>query len=185
MRFTYRPTCLHGAFMPTASKSYQNDLATMYSEHSSWLQAFLWRKLGNSFDACDLAQDVFLNLLKRQQRFDSAIEARAYMGQMARNLCTDLWRRRAVEQAWLDALAARPESFTPSVEHRAIIVETICEIAAMLSRLPEKVSRAFIMAHMHGMPYCDIAMELGVSERMIKKYIAQAMLHCALITDID
>ena len=37
------------------------------------------------------------------------------------------------------------------------------------------------MAQVDGMPYREIAVELGVSERMIKKYMAQAMLECALI----
>jgi DNA-directed RNA polymerase specialized sigma24 family protein len=51
----------------------------------------------------------------------------------------------------------------------------------MLSRLPEKPANAFIMAQVHGMTYKEIGAELGVSDRMVKKYMAQAMLHCALI----
>lgn len=31
------------------------------------------------------------------------------------------------------------------------------------------------------MAYADIAVELGVSERMVKKYMARAMLHCVLL----
>ena len=37
------------------------------------------------------------------------------------------------------------------------------------------------MAQVDGMPYRAIAAQLSVSERMVKKYIAQAMLQCALI----
>lgn len=37
------------------------------------------------------------------------------------------------------------------------------------------------MAQVHGMTYKEIGAELGVSDRMVKKYMAQAMLHCALI----
>ena len=51
----------------------------------------------------------------------------------------------------------------------------------MLSRLTEKAAKAFILAQMDGVAYRDIAAELGVSERMVKKYIAQGMLQCALI----
>lgn len=100
---------------------------------------------------------------------------------MANGLCIDLWRRREVEQAWLAALAAHPEAAEPSPEHRAIVIETLCEVGAMLSRLPAKAASAFIFAQVHGMRYHEIAARLGVSERMVKKYMARAMLHCALI----
>jgi len=99
---------------------------------------------------------------------------------IANGMCVDLWRRREVEQAWLDALAAQPEACAPSPEHHAIVIETLLEIGALLRRLPQKAATAFVMAQVDGAPYRDIAAALGVSERMVKKYIAQAMLQCAL-----
>ncbi|HAW37974.1 MAG TPA: RNA polymerase subunit sigma, partial [Pseudomonas sp.] len=36
-----------------------------------------------------------------------------------------------------------------------------------------------------GMTYAAIATELGVSERMVKKYMAQAMLHCLMLVAED
>ncbi len=51
----------------------------------------------------------------------------------------------------------------------------------MLARLPKKVSEAFLLAHLHGLPYKQIAVQLGVCERMVKKYMAQALLHCAIL----
>nr|WP_286206632.1 sigma-70 family RNA polymerase sigma factor [Thauera linaloolentis] len=153
----------------------------MYLDHHGWLQGWLRRRLGNASDAADLAHDVFLRLLAAPKRFDSPPEARGYLRTMANGLCIDLWRRREVEQAWLDALASRPEALEPSPEHRSIIVETLLEIGDMLGRLPQKAASAFVMAQLDGMPYREIAARLGVSDRMVKKYIAQAMLQCALI----
>lgn len=48
----------------------------------------------------------------------------------------------------------------------------------MLQGLPEKVRTAFLMSQVGGSTYAKIATELSVSERMVKKYMAQAMLHC-------
>ncbi|WP_014705434.1 sigma factor [Methylophaga nitratireducenticrescens] len=45
----------------------QQDVLTLYSDHHNWLQSWLLAKLGNRFDAADLAQDVFVRLLNRQQ----------------------------------------------------------------------------------------------------------------------
>ena len=43
------------------------------------------------------------------------------------------------------------------------------------------MARAFILSHVDGLKYREIAVELDVSERTVKKYLAQAMLHCALL----
>ena len=109
------------------------------------------------------------------------MQQRSYLATIARGLCIDHWRRRQLEQAWLQALAARPAALQPSPEQRAIIVETLYEVDALLERLPQRVREAFLLAQLHGRSYKAIAEELGVSERMVKKYLAQALVHCALL----
>ncbi|MFP1681147.1 sigma-70 family RNA polymerase sigma factor [Alloalcanivorax sp. C16-1] len=156
-------------------------IADLYTDHHGWLQRLLRRRLGCSETAADLAHDAFLRLLARPRRFDSPAGARAYLSRMARGLCVDLWRRREIEQAWLVALAEQPEPVAPSAEDRVAVIETLYRVDAMLRRLPEKVARAFLMAQLHGQGYKAIGAELGVSERMVKKYMARAMLECALL----
>lgn len=153
----------------------------LYSNHHRWLIGLLRRKLGNACDAADLAHDAFLRLLLRPRNFDSHDGARAYLSTVAKGLCIDLWRRREIERAWLEALAARAEPAEPSAEHSAIVLEALFEVDAMLRRLPEKVRDAFLMAQIHGMTYREIAAETRVSVRMVKRYMAQAMLHCVLL----
>lgn len=169
--------------MSASAYSRSPSLETLYCDHHGWLQSWLHRRLGNACDAADLAHDTFLRLLTKpaSRGFDSFGEARAYLRTAASGLCVDLWRRREVEQAWLQTLAAQPEAFTPSPEYQSIVIETLLEVGSMLARLSEKAARAFVMAQVDGLPYREIATELGVSERMVKKYIAQAMLQCVLI----
>jgi RNA polymerase sigma-70 factor (ECF subfamily) len=158
-------------------------LEILYCDHHDWLRRWLCRRLGDDTDAADLAHDTFLRLLGKSAapRFDSFAGARAYLRTVGDALCVDLWRGRRIEQAWLAALAAQPEPVMPSCEQRAIVVETLLEIGRMLSRLPPKAATAFVMAQVDGLPYRQIAVELAVSERMVKKYLAWAMLQCALI----
>ena len=70
-----------------------------------------------------------------------------------------------------------------SPEERQIILDTLLAIDALLNTLPFKVRRAFLLSRLDGLSYREIAAELGVSERMVKKYMAQAMLHCLLLKD--
>jgi len=163
------------------TSGYSASVEHLYVDHHHWLQGWLRRRLGNASDAADLAQDAFMRLLASPKQFKSPPEARGYLRTMANGLCIDLWRRREVEQAWLQTLACRPEAVEVSPEQRSLIVETLLEIGDMLGRLAPKAAAAFIMAQVDGLAYREIAAQLGVSDRMVKKYIAQAMLQCALI----
>lgn len=162
--------------MPSEAPS--SHVESLYCRHHSWLQAMLRRRLGDACDAADLAHDAFVRLMQAPRRFDDEPAARAWLHTTAKHLCVDLWRRRQIEQAWLDELAARPDLVAPSPEQQAIVVQALMEIDALLRRLPVKAANAFVMVLADGMTHEEAAQALGVSARMVRKYLAQAMLHC-------
>lgn len=166
--------------MSAAETPAHQGLHTLYLDHHGWLKRWLQRRLGDAADAADLAQDTFLRLILKPTptEFVGTAQARGYLRAMANGLCVDLWRRRSIEQAWLDELATRPEEVAPSAEHQAIVLEALHEVDAMLQRLPPKAARAFVMAVAGEMTHKDVARELGVSTRTVTTYVAQAMLHC-------
>lgn len=163
-----------GTTAPTIS------IETVYGQHHDWLRGWLCRRLGNASDAADLAHDAFLRLMLKpaSRGFASHSEARGYLRTMANGMCINLWRRREVEQAWLDTLAARPQEHAPSAERQAMILEALNEISAMLLELPPKAARAFFLAAACQMTDREVAEELGISPRMVRKYVARGMLRC-------
>lgn len=154
---------------------------TLYTRHAPWLLLFLRRRLGNGWDAADLVHDTFLRVLRRPVAFDCQSGERSYLATIAKGLCIDHWRHAQIERAWRDSVAAQPQANQPSAEHTALIVETLLEVDAMLLHLPGNVREAFLLAQVEGVTYAVIAERLEVSERMVKKYMAQAFLHCALL----
>lgn len=155
-------------------------METLYCDHHGWLQGWLRRRLGNAADAADLAQDTFVRLItsRTERRFDSTGEARAYLRTTAQNLCINMWRRQEIERAWLDTLAMTPEASYPSAERQAMVLQALQEIGGMLETLSPKAARAFVLAVVCEMTDAEVAGELGVSDRMVRKYVAQAMLGC-------
>jgi RNA polymerase sigma factor (sigma-70 family) len=172
---------VRGPFMAAAIETLsRRDVQTLYLEHHGWLRQVLCRRLGSTADAADLAHDAFLRILVRPVGLhpDDRPQVRAYLKKMAQGLCIDLWRRREIERAWLESVALEPESTAPSAEHQAMIAEALYNIDAMLRSLPVKAARAFILRVGCEMTEQEVADELGVSTRMIRKYLAKAMLHC-------
>jgi len=48
----------------------------------------------------------------------------------------------------------------------------------VLQQLSPKCRAAVMLQYWHGMSYEEIAMQLGVSTNMVKKYLSQALAHC-------
>ncbi|CAN5587060.1 sigma-70 family RNA polymerase sigma factor [soil metagenome] len=174
--------------MSAAPSAPHPQIRILYSNHHGWLQSWLARRLGNAADAADLAQDTFVRLLAApegtpEKQGDWQLrEPRAYLTLIAKRLVANLYRRRSLEQTYLDALALMPEPTAPSPEQQAIILETLQEIDAMLDGLAAPVRSAFLMAQLEGLGYAEIAAKLSVSERTVKRYMAEAMARCILLT---
>lgn len=149
----------------------------LYRDHHGWLQGWLRRRLGDHERAADIAQDTFLRLLT-SGRLPGSGEGRCYLVQIARNLVIDQWRRQRIEQAYLDNIAALPEPETPSLETRAMIVETLMQIDAMLDSMPGKVREAFLLSQFEGLTYVQIAERLQVSASSVQKYMLRAIQAC-------
>jgi len=158
---------------PTVS----NSIALLYCEHHGWLQGWLRRKLNCSQHAADLAQDTFVRLLAKPEP-QRLREPRAYLTTVARGLVINHWRRQALEQAWLDELAARPALVEPSPEERRLILETLEEIARLLDGLPPRVREIFLRSQLEGQTYPIIAEQLGISVNVVQKAMLRAMAHC-------
>lgn len=163
--------------MPSAPSAHHSDVASLYVDHHQWLQAWLRKKVGNAFDAADLAQSTFVRLLTAE-RLDGVVEPRAYLTTIARNLLINQVRRRAIEQAYLDALALMPEPVAPSPEDRLIVLETLIEIDRRLNGLPAVAKQAFLLAQLEGLTQEAIAVELGISISSVKRYLAKAAMRC-------
>ncbi|OBV40109.1 sigma-70 family RNA polymerase sigma factor [Janthinobacterium psychrotolerans] len=154
-----------------------SDLGTLYSDHHGWLQGWLRRKMGNACDAADLAHDTFLRVLARRDT-PRLLAPRAYLGAIARGLVADFFRHQDIERAYLDALAALPETHAPSLEARAIVLEALVAIDTMLDGLKPAVRQAFLLSQLDGLTYEQIAQQLGVTKRTVSNYMCTAIGHC-------
>lgn len=161
-----------------SSMTVMGTVGKLYAEHHHWLVCWLRKKLGSVHHADDYAQDTFLRVLLAP---DSKVlrAPKAYLAATATNLMIDAARRRKLEQAYLESLMLISEDqheFSPEQYQEAI--DALNMLAAMLSNLPEKACRAFLMSRLEDLSYEEIAQRLGVSVSMVKQYLAKVIVHC-------
>ncbi|MBS0849832.1 sigma-70 family RNA polymerase sigma factor [Citrobacter sp. JGM124] len=149
----------------------------LYCEHQSWLYQWLRNKVGCPQQAKDLAQDTFLNVLISPDLL-TIRQPRPFLATVARRLVANYYRRKSLEDAYLEVLENQPEHLHPSPEERWVILETLEQIDSALDGLPAPVREAFLLAHLQGMRYCDIAERLRISSSSVKQYLQRANLQC-------
>ncbi|MEE1866624.1 sigma-70 family RNA polymerase sigma factor [Pseudomonas auratipiscis] len=154
---------------------------TLYQDHHHWLHRWLRQRIGCSEHAADIAQDTFLSILSAKDLF-SIREPRSFLSTVARRLMANVYRRRLVEQAYLEALALLPEKVEPSPEVRFLALEALTLLDRLLDDLPGKVREAFLLSHLQGLKIAEIAARLGVSTRSVKFYLVRANQHCFFCT---
>ncbi len=161
-----------------AAGSSTDSVTDLYSRNHGWLVSWLRGKLGNAFDAADVAQDTYVRVMATGRVPEQVEQSRAYLVRIARHLVVDLHRRRRLEYAYTEALTHLPAAQLPSVEERAIALETLVQLDAALDRLPVRVREAFLLSQFDGLTYSAIAEQLEVSVGSVRKYMLQAAQAC-------
>lgn len=164
----------------TQTSQFARELASdWFEQHYVWLAGRMWRKTGCRFGAEDIASEAFLQLLERPD-WQCTREPRALLTSIAQRLLYEVWRRRELEHAYLLWSATQPLATLPSPEDRAVMLERLVMIDRVLDGLTVKARRALLYSQLDGLTYPEISVLLGVSVRMVQKYMTEAMRRCYL-----
>lgn len=158
----------------------QQEAHALYAEHHGWLYGWLRRKMGCAHNAADVAQDTFVRILASRDALFGLQEPRAYLTTTAKRLLVDRARRQLIEQAYLAELALAAESLPgyPSPEDTLATLQALERVGEALHRLAANAREAFLMHYLDGCTQAVVAQQLGVSTRMVQKYLVQALMHC-------
>ncbi len=152
----------------------------LYRNHSGWLHHWLRKKIGSSEQAADLVQDTFIKILQTRDELLGVKEPKAYLTSIAKNLLIDQVRRKRIEQAYLDGLSEMEYMLDAVVspEEQVQIIQAIHQLCKALEVVSEKAQQAFILHYLEGYTHKETAEQLGVSTKMIQKYLASCLVQC-------
>ncbi len=155
----------------------------LYREHHSWLQEWFRSRLSCHTQAADLAQDTFVRVLSRREQFrqESLDRPRAFLKVIANGILIDHYRRRTVERAFLNALSLLPEPEVISEEEKHILLSTLQQIDKALDGLPGPVRKAFLLSQLEHLTYAEIATQMNISVRTVKRYMQRGFSQCLAV----
>jgi RNA polymerase sigma factor (sigma-70 family) len=152
----------------------------LFAEHRAALQSFFLRRVRSKADAADLAQEVYVRMLRISDQ--GAIRNPVhYLYTVANNLVKEnaVLDRRQASGIDIDEAPAHQELETlPAFDGDLDATQRVARLGVVLKQLRPKCRAAVELRFTHELSYREIAAHLGVSQQMAKKYVAQALGHC-------
>jgi RNA polymerase sigma factor (sigma-70 family) len=161
--------------MAKASKTFVEGLFA----HRGALQAFFYRRLRTKVDAADLVQEVYLRMLRVSDP-EAIRNPEAYLFTVAANLLKEnaVADRRHAQEVAVEAAEGPALTLVPGFEAALDAPQRVARLREVLEELPRKCSAAVILQYRDELSHQEIAAQLEVSPRMVKRYLAQALSHC-------
>jgi RNA polymerase sigma factor (sigma-70 family) len=152
----------------------------LFAEHGGALQAFFQRRIRSKAEASDLAQEVYLRMLR--VRDPEAIRSPvSYLYTVANNLLKKhaVLDRRQATGIDIDEAATHAQLETsPAFDGDFDAAQRVARLRVVLGQLSPKCQAAVALRFTEGLSYREVATRLGVSPEMVRKYVAQALAHC-------
>lgn len=165
--------------------------AQLVRRHQRPLYNFALRQLRSAPGAEEVVQDAFVRVMQNAAEFKHAARFSTWLYTIARNLCIDQLRKRALRRhPSLDERRSRPggaeEGEGPTlgeqtadgradVERATVAGEIRERVQAAIAELPEEQREVFLMREAASLPFREIAEIVGVPENTVKSRMRYAL----------
>ena len=137
---------------------------------------FLRSRLANDHEAEDLAQEVYLRLLRVKDN-ERILNPRAYVLRVAANVVFE-WRLLARNRLAHSADPLDQMLDGQDTQHEAEVQQEVRQLEAALTTLSPKCRAVLLMHRRDRYTYEEIAAKLEISVSMVKKYLVKGLSVC-------
>lgn len=162
------------------SPNNRNFVASIAAQYGRRLRRYLSVHLRDVHDVADMAQEVYLRLL-RVDRHQVIRNPEAYLFTVAGHVVQQHALRQSGAPKFVDITDTLSELNSPASEDpttRSDNAQRIERLERTLAQLPPRVAAALILHRLGGYTVQEIADQLGVARETAKKYLARAAEHC-------
>lgn len=138
---------------------------TLYERHLDAIFRYVYFRVGNSADAEDLTEDVFVSAWENLSTFkpEGQNSFLSWLYRIAHNRVIDHYRKRQ-PQSWTSEQLALEEAIIPSVEEAAHISFDTRRLAKAISQLEETEQEVIILRFIEGLSHGEVANVIEKSE---------------------
>ena len=151
-----------------------DDFGRLYDLHVERVYRHIYYRVGNTVDAEDLTQQVFIKAWEAIRRYKkTAAPFLAWLMRISHNLVVDFYRSKK-DTAFLDDELVI-EDRTPGPEQLAEEKFDQEQIRRVILQLPEDQQQVVLMSFIEGFSYSEIAAAMGKKEGNIRVIVHRAL----------
>lgn len=168
----------------TSSVDEARALSVLYEQFKRPIHSYIYRLLGNSEDADDVTQEVFVRACTSWNGLYERNNLSAWLYRIATNLCVDMLRRRKrISWRSLTPNSGQEDRFEGAGDDGSYLLPDsggIPEVAERehirqaLVNMPEEYAVALVLSAAQGIPYQEVAAILNISPNAAATRISRA-----------
>ncbi|MGG7060107.1 RNA polymerase sigma factor [Clostridium nigeriense] len=140
------------------------------SENYDAIYKYCYWKVGNSADAQDITQEVFLSFVKNIDTYTDRGKPRAFLYTIAKNLCIN-WSKK-IKPDYIESTKESIDSY--ATEKIESMVDKI-ELEEIINQLPEEQKEVIVLRYGHDLKVNEIAVIIGKSRFTVRYRINLAL----------
>jgi RNA polymerase sigma-70 factor (ECF subfamily) len=153
---------------------YERALAEAYDAHAAAVYGLALRITGDQGVSEDIAQEVFVELWRRPERYDpQRTRLRSWLCMIARRRAIDWLRRRGTQDHYAHMLAE--PATTGGVEDDVVTASVAKQVRTAVEELPEQHRQVIVLAYYNGLTYREVAKVLDIPEGTAKSRLRSGL----------
>lgn len=149
----------------------KNDIEQLFKEHFGRMYSLAMALLHDDELAADIVQDVFASVLEKDMNFSASA---AYLLNAVRNRCLNYIRDCEIHQRIMAAYFLENEGGEPNMLPDDEKFSRIRDLIS--SELSPQAQRIIQLRFYGGMPFAEIAAEMGISETAVYRHLRHALI---------
>ncbi|MDR6783517.1 RNA polymerase sigma-70 factor (family 1) [Pedobacter africanus] len=146
----------------------------IYNRYSGLLYAYAFKLTADRDVTKDMTQELFISLWDNRSELELKTSLSAYLYTAIRYKFLKQVAHQKVKAGYAEKFLQTFESGISSTEDYIEEKDLIRTVEKLVSELPPKMARAFVMSKLEFRTHQEIAEELNISEKTVKNLISQA-----------
>lgn len=166
--------------MARAGEGDEDAFVALVDRYRDRAVSIAFRYLGDRAGAEDLAQDAFVRVYQRRNRFDPSQDFSPWFYRILTNLCLDHLRREKHRGGHLGLVSDGEDPHPPLADDTASPAaqvqrdELSHRVQAALLQLPDRQRMALVLQHYEGLSYDEIAQAMDCSRGTVDGLLSRA-----------
>ncbi len=149
--------------------SAQEIIRSLYDLYSNDVYRYAWTTLGDSSEAHDVVQEVFLRAYRSWNDYRQNANAKTWLMTIAKNYIFDVFRKRRTDRKYMS------QHEMPEISDTSTPFDVIMEVEEALSQLKDEYRHVIVLRHIEKLSIQETASVLGWSEKKVRNTTHRAI----------